>query len=169
MFPPPGKVIMFCGSDLGDAEDCVQWAGDAVCEGHDTPSLWILAGLLPPLNPFEVRDYATRALQELDIAIPSGSDAVSAFARDLIAEIITAPARMQAHLARLCSLCMAQDYQRDIYDFYLLRWAYDDLQREPSQFYWPGADRSNIRDIVLEKCRTWLLDYDTPPRANDAW
>jgi hypothetical protein len=63
---------------------------------------------------------------------------------------------------------MAQDYQRDIYDFYLLRWAYDDLQREPSQFYWPGADRSNIRDIVLEKCRTWLLDYDTPPRANDA-
>jgi hypothetical protein len=160
---------MFCGSELGDAEDCVLWAADALCEGHDSPSLRILAGLLPPLNPFEVRDYATRALQELEVAIPVGSDAISAFARDLIADIVADGSRMQGHLARLCDLCIAQDYQRDIYDFYLLRWAYDDLQREPFQWYWDGADRSNIRDIVLERCRSWLHDYDTHPRANKAW
>lgn len=76
-------------------------------------------------------------------------------------EMVTQPSLMQAHLRLLCELCIAEDYQKDIYDFYLLRWAFDDLQRETVQWYWDGADRSNIHQIVLERCRTWLHDYDT--------
>ena len=156
---PHGKVLMFCGSSRGDAEDCVEWAGKAVCHGHDSPALWILAGLLPPLSAFEVRDYASRALAELGIPIPVGAAAVSAYARDLIEEIVLRPDEMQRLLKTLCDLCMAEDYQGDIYDFYLLRWAFDDLQGYDDQHYWVGADRSNICETVLERCREWLLDY----------
>ncbi len=152
---------MFCGTNRGDAADCVEWALEALCDGYDTPSLRILAGLIPPHQSFEVRDYAIKSLRELGISIQVGAKAISAFARDLIADIVAQPSLMQPHLRLLCELCIAEDYQRDIYDFYLLRWAYDDLQQEAIQWYWDGADRSNIHQIVLERCRAWLHDYDT--------
>lgn len=150
---------MFCGTDSGDAEGCVIWAGDLMCQGYDSQSLRILAGLLPPLSTFEVRHYAVRALRELNVPTPVGSAAISAYARDLIAEIIVDPARMQGNLTELCDLCTAQDYQKDIYDFYMLRWAFSDLQQEPVQWYWEGADRSNIHDIVIQRCAEWLKEY----------
>ena len=56
----PGKVILFCRSDLGHPEDCVDWAMDALCAGEDSLSLKILAGLSPPLYSLEVREYVTK-------------------------------------------------------------------------------------------------------------
>jgi hypothetical protein len=155
----PGKVIMFCGTNRGDAKDCVDWAVDAMCCGEDSPSLRILAGFTPPLSTFEVRDYASKALRELNIEIPQGAEAISAYARDLVEEIIKTPETMQRNLRILCDMCIAEDYQKDIYDFYMLRWAYDDLQQEEIQWYWNGADRSNIHEIILNRCRTWLEEY----------
>ena len=167
MNPLPGKVIMFCGSSRGDSADCVQWAIDALCGGEDSASLRILAGLTAPLSSFEVRDYASKALRELNIEIPTGSDAISAYARDLVEEITATPDCMQRNLGILCDLCIAEDYQDDIYDFYTLRWAFDDLQSGEVQWYWDGADRNNIRDIVINRCREWLTEYQTK-REQDA-
>jgi hypothetical protein len=156
----PGKVIMFCGTSRGDAKDCVDWAVEAMCRGEDSPNLRILAGLTPPLSAFEVRDYASRALRELEIEIPQGADAISAYARDLVEDIVKSPEMMQRNLRILCAMCIAEDYQKDIYDFYMLRWAYDDLQQAEVQWYWEGADRSNIQMIVLNRCRDWLTEYE---------
>lgn len=62
-----------------------------------------------------------KALRELEIEIPSGSAAISAFCHDLIEEINRDPGCMHDNLHTLCDLCIANDYQSDIYDFYLLR------------------------------------------------
>ncbi|MBB5034536.1 hypothetical protein [Prosthecobacter vanneervenii] len=156
----PGRVIMFCGTHRGEASDCVEWALEALCQGYDSPSLRILAGLIPPFTTFEVRDYAMKALRELDISIPVGAAAISAYAKDLVLEIVVQPSLMQEPLRLLCDLCIAEDYQQDLYDFYLLRWAYDDLQQEPVQWYWNGADRSNIHQIILERCHAWLVEHN---------
>ncbi len=160
MKPSVGKVIMFCGSSRGNSEDCVQWALNALCDGEDSPSLRILAGLTPPLYSFEVRDYATKALKELGIKVLTGKNAISAYARDLIEDMLADPACMQHKLAVLCQLCIDEDYLDDIYDFYLLHWAFDDLQNSEVQYYWDGADRNNIQEIVLAYCREWLVEYN---------
>lgn len=161
MNPLPGKVIMFCGTSRGNANDCVDWAINAMCCGEDSPSLRILAGLTPPLSSFEVREYASKALRELEIEIPQGAEAISAYARDLVEEIVNSPETMQRNLRILCDMCIAEDYQEDIYDFYMLRWAFVDLQQEEVQWYWDGADRSNIQELVLNRCRDWLAEYET--------
>jgi len=163
-----GKVIMFCGSSRGDANDCVEWAVEAMCSGEDSPNLRILAGLVPPLSSFEVRDYASKALRELEIEVPHGAEAISAYARDLVEEIVNSPEIMQGNLKLLCELCMAENYQRDIFDFYLLRWAYDDLQLARDQSYWRGAERSNIQEIILDRCHEWLSECKTKREQIDA-
>ncbi|EKV03790.1 hypothetical protein Lepto7375DRAFT_6104 [Leptolyngbya sp. PCC 7375] len=151
---------MFCGSKRGSAEDCIQWAIDALCAGQDSPSLRILAGLTPPFYSFEVRDYATKALKELGIEIPTDEKAITAYAQMLITEILADPDCMQDRLVALCNLYIDEDYQDDIYDFYLLRWAFDDLQNSKVQFYWVGATHDNIQEIVITRCREWLIAYE---------
>jgi len=159
MNPPPGKLILFCGTNRGEARDCVDWAVDALCQGLDSPNLRILAGLEEPLQTFEVKDYALKAMKELEMELLQGDAAISAYAYDVIHEIIEDPKKMKSNLKTLCELCIAEDYQKDIYDFYTLRWAYDDLEEQEVQYYWEGADRSNIQEVVLKRCQDWITEY----------
>lgn len=161
MKQPPGKVILFCQSGFGQAEDCIDWALDALCAGEDSPSLRILAGLTPPLDSLEVRKYATQALKELGINISTGNDAIASCARVLIEEILIAPDCMEDRLSILREVYICEDYRKDLNDFYLLYWAFDDLQVGEVQYYWDGATRDNIHEIVLNRCREWINEYDS--------
>ena len=59
-------------------------------------------------------------------------------------------------LGELKNLVTLADAQGDIFDFYLLWWAYDDLQHSDEQQYWPGATRNNIVTVVREKARQFI-------------
>lgn len=152
MKTPIGKVFRYCGTSKGAPSDCVKWAQTALCEDFDTPSLRVLAGLSDPLNFFEVKEYTEAALKELGIEIPSGDKAVSAYAKDLARDIFNHPERIRLHLKKLYELCIAHDYQDDLYDFYLLQCAWDDFDYGEVQYYWEGATKDNIKNIVIEKC-----------------
>ena len=160
MKTPPSKVIAYCGSKYGDAAACVEWAVNQMCAGQESPSLIVLAGFCEPLPSDEVRDYTIRSFHDLGMKIPTVPEAIMAYVSDLIQEISNDPEVMQCNLALLCDLCIELDYEENVYPFYLLRWAFDDLQVSDVQWYWDGARRDNIVDIVLEQCKFWLRQYN---------
>ena len=47
---------------------------------------------------------------------------------------------------------------QDLMDFYLLHHAFEDLRHDKVQWYWEGADRSNIAGIIDDHCRNWLKE-----------
>jgi len=147
-----GKVIWFCGTNQGNSTDCVNWAVEELTTGSDSQHLRLLAALNPPLNDFEVKDYAIKALDELGIQVPSGDEAVSAYARSLVNEIIIDRNKLRENLKKLFTLCHSNDYQEDLYDFYLLHCAVDDLDYGDVQHYWEGANKDNIEDLIVYKC-----------------
>lgn len=155
MKAPIGKVFRYCSTSKGEPSDCVKWAEAALNENFDSPSLRILAGLCDPLNFFEVKDYAEAALSELGIEIPCGSRVVSAYAKDIADDIINNPETIRLSLKKLFELCIAHDYQDDIYDFYLLHCAWGDFDHGEFQHYWDGATKENIESIVIEKCKEY--------------
>ena len=156
MKAPIGKVFRYCSTNKGDPSDCVKWAEAALCEDFDTPSLRILAGLSDPLNFFEVKSYAEAALKELGIEIPSSTQSVSAYAKDIAHDIINSPISVRENLKKLFDLCIAHDYQDDIFDFYLLHCALNDFDYGDVQHYWEGATKDNIESIVIEKCNEYI-------------
>jgi hypothetical protein len=158
--PPLGKVFWFCGANGGVAQDCVDWALEALCEGVDSPSLRILAGLEPLLNSFEVLDYTRRTLKELGISELVGEEAVLAYSRDLAEEIIERRESLRANLSALFRLCHTNDYLSEIYDFYLLECTYTDFDYQDVQYYWEGATKENIEGIVIKTCQTFIESYD---------
>lgn len=152
MKAPIGKVYRYCITSKGNPADCVKWAEAALCEDFDSPSLRMLAGLGEPLNFFEVKEYTEAALKELGIEIPSGAEAVSAYAKDIALDIINHPESIRLNLKKLFELCIAHDLQDDIYDFYLLYCAWGDCDYGESQHYWEGATKDNIESLVIKKC-----------------
>jgi hypothetical protein len=134
----------------------VDWAVRLLTEGADTPALRILAGLVPPLDYFEATKLLDRALQELAIPPLDAKTATDAYAADLVEGLLHAPHDMEQHLKELFQLCVDAGNEPTLMKFYLLYCAYNDLKVQDVQFYWEGADRSNIDRIVRDEAQRWL-------------
>jgi len=84
---PQGKVdlLLLHRRNLGFASeaDHVHWAVDTMVAGLDSRGLRFLAGLVPPYDPVEVRDYFWQAMEELGIEHPGSEESL-----DLYGELI---------------------------------------------------------------------------------
>lgn len=152
------KVVAYSDLTTVDGDDCVDWAIEMLQLGYETPSLLILAGLTKPVNQFEVRDYLKRALSELQLDEKTGDDATLSYSSYYIIQIAQGK-DVKRNLRMVYEFCKARDYEKLIYDFYLLYWAWDDLDfGNGYQAYWPDADKNNIQEIVIQTAKRWLAD-----------
>ena len=64
---------------------------------------------------------------------------------------------------KLSGLCINNDYMKELYDFYLLDCAIDDLKYGENQFHWPdlSLNKLNIESTVIEVCRKWKQNFDS--------
>ena len=135
----------------------VDWAVDSLVAGHDTPSLRVLAGESAPFNQFEMGSLVDRVLDELQVPLPkTENDAVIVCATPLVKQLASRDVGIASALSALAHLCIERDYLRDLYCFYSLHFAFDDLQVVEYQFYWDGATRENIDDIVTQEAKAWI-------------
>ena len=138
--------------------ECVDWAVSMLEAGADTPHLRILAGELPPYNHFVVAQLRDAALHELNLAEPVGDVAVRKYAVERLRAALAGDEDLIEVLSVVKDLCISHDYQKDLYDFYLLFFAYSDLQEEPHQWYWAGATRENIVSVIRQRARDFVAD-----------
>jgi hypothetical protein len=154
------KVVACSELTTLNGDDCVDWAIEMLQLGHDTPSLLILAGLTKPTNQFEVRDYLKRALIELELEEKTGDDATLSYSSYYITRISKGK-DVKRNLGMVYEFCKARDYEKLIFDFYLLYWAWADLDYgNEYQAYWPDADKSNIEQIVIETAKKWIAENE---------
>lgn len=129
-------------------QECVDWAISMLEQGRDGHYLRMLAGTSPPFNHFEVADYRDRSLRELGITDISDSAAITTYAAERLRLALAGEVDLASTLRTIKDLYVGADYLRDIYDFYLLYFAYTDLQESEFQWYWPDATRENITSII---------------------
>ncbi len=57
------------------------------------------------------------------------------------------------------SFCLSKDYEKQIFDFYLLHWAWSDFDYgEKFTNYWDNADKENIEEIVIQVAKKWMTE-----------
>ncbi len=135
----------------------IDWAVDSLVAGHDTPSLRVLAGEAAPFNQFEMGSLVDQTLDELHVRLPeTEDDAAVVCATPLVKRLASQDVETAEALSTLAQLCIERDYLRDLYCFYLLHFAFDDLQAGEHQWYWEGATRENINGIVAQEARAWV-------------
>ena len=137
-------------------QECVDWAVSMLTAGSDGANLTMLASMAPPYNHFEVAGFRDRALAEVGAPNLGVDDAVQVYAAERLRLALRGKANMLGTLRVVKDLCVAHDYQRDLYDFYLLYFAADSLRGSVHQSYWDSATRANIDDIVREQAQRFI-------------
>lgn len=57
------------------------------------------------------------------------------------------------------AFCQSKDYEKQIFDFYLLHWAWSDFDYgEKYTHYWDNANKENIEKIVIEVAKKWVIE-----------
>lgn len=116
----------------------------------------MLAGLEQPLDGEEVRRLFAACFVELGIKPLQAAESIRFFTRSVLSSMIRGELTRKAAMQRLSDLCVALGYERELMDFYLLFYAMSDLETQQLQWYWKGANRSNIFRIIDERSKLWL-------------
>lgn len=150
------KMVAYSDLKSVNGDECIDWAIEMLQLGHETPSLLILAGLSKPTNEFEVRDYLKSALRELNLDEKTGDAATLSYCGYYIAKI-AAGHEVKQSLGIIYEVCLAKNYEKALFDFSLLHWAWGDLDYgNDHQHYWPNAYKNNIEQIAIQTAKEWI-------------
>jgi hypothetical protein len=99
-------------------------------------------------------------LDELELDEKTGDDATLSYSSYYIAKVAKGE-DVKRNLGMVYEFCKARDYEKLIFDFYLLYWAWADLDYgNDHQSYWPDTDKTNIERIVIEAASKWISENE---------
>ncbi|UKN03782.1 hypothetical protein K6119_09795 [Paracrocinitomix mangrovi] len=133
----------------------VDWAEEMINLGFNSESLYILAGERPPFYAFEMKDLTDAVCRELNININDQQELIGNYIMFLRNQVINDKRKPIEVLRILGGMYNEFNLNRSIQDFALLRWAKEDLLRQEVQWYWKGANRSNIDQIIDDHFLNW--------------
>lgn len=138
--------------------DCVDWAIGMLVQGRDTPNLTRLAAQLPPFNHFELCSLRDQVLEELCISNQSLSELALNYSCECIRSALNDDIELIEAVATVADIYISCDYFKPLSRFYLLHFAREDLLISDTQWYWDGADQTNILSIIKEQAESFLAE-----------
>jgi hypothetical protein len=143
--------------------EVADWATEQLVRGVDTPHLRQLAGVSGSEGQGKLEDLFDRTARELGLETPSPEVAIGLYAQGLARDYLAGTITRDALLHELCQLCIDTDYRRDLYPFYLLRFAHEDLEEDSFSFYRRDVTRENFDEILRQEIDTLLTHVPKPP------
>lgn len=150
------KILAIAEVPNFNMDDCIDWALDMLSLGHESPSLLMLAGISKPTSYYEAANYLRDACRELNLEMKTGEDGILSYSSYYITRIALGE-QVKTNLALVHKYYRSIGHQDSIFDFYLLHWAWSDLEYGLEyQHYWEGATKENIADLTIRRASEWL-------------
>ena len=64
-------------------------------------------------------------------------------------------------LGTLRDMCRDRDYDKELFNFYSLAYALQELEEAGEQYYWEGANSDNINSIINTEFLQWKRKYES--------
>ena len=141
-------------------ESWVDWAIEMIEAGYENLNLYELAGIIRPYNQVELRNLTEKIFDDLSINYKDKEAAIRSYACFIISNSIDKPENYLSTLLELKSIYLDLDWEKEYSDFYLLYFAKYDLTNYEDQFYWIGADKENIDDIIKKRFQNFIDNVD---------
>jgi hypothetical protein len=160
LIPSTAEILAFKMLGRSINRQWIDWAYNMLEAGFETENLIILAGEMEPYNQFEVQSLANKVLKELNLTWDDREQVYKNYVCYLISEALDGKLKAVNVLSALTNVCIENDYEPYLYDFYSLYYAYDDLIYSDHQWYWHGATRENIDTIIKDYFMEWKAKYE---------
>ena len=136
------------------------WAVEMMMAGYETEHLIELAGIEKPFNQFELHELIEKVFLELNLDYKNQDKIVTNYVTFLAKGVLNGSRDMLKTLRDLKDLYIALDYDSKLYGFYSLYFAREDLNHDTVQWYWKGADRTNIDKICTDFFTKWIEEHE---------
>ena len=155
-----------CNADID--ESWAEWAIEMMEVGYEVISLYQLAGISKPYNQFELQELTNEVLKDLQLDYSDKRKTIRNYVYYLINSNIYNPDNYSKTLKELTDIYYELNMDIEFQDFALLYWAKDDLIYEDYQYYWDGANRSNIDNIIKEQFDNYKKEFDNEKQKTNA-
>lgn len=144
--------------DHFDYELAVNWALDLIKQGRETDNVLMLASFSKPIDRFEIRHYVTAVLHDFKLQELEGYEAAISKAHYHLAEILNENS-IRKNLHSLYQLCLENDYEFGLMNFYLLYHGWHELEDIGVNYYYDGAELGNIEEALKKEAGLWIEKY----------
>lgn len=141
-----------------DYSKAVDWAIDLIQQGKETDNILMLASFSEPIDRFEIRPYVTNVLNDLGLEELDYKSAVIAETHYHLNEILN-DREIRKNLRSLYQLCVDNDYESGLINFYLIYHGWDELEEIGVNYYFEGADLDNIEEVLKKEAIKWIDKY----------
>jgi hypothetical protein len=141
-------------------ESWVEWALEMMQAGYESDNLYILAGITKPYNQFELQELTDKVIADLNLETRNKPLTIRNYVYYILSTTINEPSKYLSTLREVKDICIDLDMEKEYMDFYLLYFAKDDLNESENQWYWDGADRNNIDEIIRDKFQEYIDKID---------
>jgi hypothetical protein len=141
-----------------DYSKAVDWAIDLIRKGKETDNVLMLASFSKPIDRFEISPYVTNVLQDLGLEELDYKSAVIAETHYHLNEILN-DREIRKNLQYLYQLCIDNDYESGLMNFYLIYHGWDELEEIGVNYYFEGADLNNIEEELKKEATKWIDKY----------
>lgn len=146
-------------------ESWIDWAIEMMEAGYESDHLYMLAGIIKPYNQFELQELTNKVLRDLHLDYSDKDAVLNNYIYFLLSASIDYPETYMKTLRELRDIYYELGMDSRLTDFYLLYYAKEDLTVDEVQWYWDGANRENIDQIIKEHFQNWILHLHEQSRT----
>lgn len=146
------------GIDLFDYDTAVDWAIDMLRRGVETENMLIISSFSKPVDKEEIKPYVSGVLKDLGLEEKTSEQSIIAHAHYYLARILE-HVEERKNLSALYKLCLEADYKYGLTPFYLLWFAWSDLEEKGYNYYYETATLDNFEDILKTEAESWINKY----------
>jgi hypothetical protein len=154
------KILMNKAFNQDIDESWIDWAMEMIEAGFQSDNLYILAGMTKPFNQFELQELTNNVIRDLHLDYDDKDTVIRNYVYFIITNGINNPDSYLKVLRELKDICIGLGMEKEYIDFYLLYFAKDDLTESENQWYWDGATRENIDEIIKSQFIKWKTEYE---------
>jgi hypothetical protein len=140
-------------------DSLIDWAFEMIEAGYESINLYTLAGVLKPYNQFELQELTSAVFKDLNFDYGDKKVALNNYIFYLLSCAVDHPEKYLDTLRKLKEMCEGYEQDFSLTDFSLLYWAKEDLIYASQQWYWEGASRENIDEIIKDYFKNWMTEF----------
>lgn len=141
--------------DAFDYDQVIDWAMDLLSKGIESEHILILASFSMPVMKSDIQPYVYGALIELGLEEKYAGYSVKANVYYHLVQILHGN-NIRKNLSAIYNLFSFAQDELNLYSFYLLYHAWNQLEEINENYYIEHATLDNIESILKEESQIWL-------------